>query len=138
MWVSVVSLSIYVSIHSKRKLILVNYLDSSIYAHYVFKAFDVNSNGAISFRVSFRFRIILIFFLSFFFPISSLFPSSSSSLPFSSPFTLFFFFTFVIVVVVIISLVLLLLYSSPFFISQLLLLLLLLLHLFYPFSVLII
>lgn len=26
--------------------------DSSIYAHYVFKAFDVNSNGAISFRVS--------------------------------------------------------------------------------------
>nr|CAD7260890.1 unnamed protein product [Timema shepardi] len=26
--------------------------DSSLYAHYVFKAFDVNSNGAISFRVS--------------------------------------------------------------------------------------
>lgn len=27
-------------------------IDSSIYAHYVFKAFDVNCNGAISFRVS--------------------------------------------------------------------------------------
>lgn len=26
--------------------------DSSLYAHYVFKAFDVNCNGAISFRVS--------------------------------------------------------------------------------------
>ncbi|KAG8229585.1 hypothetical protein J437_LFUL010177 [Ladona fulva] len=25
---------------------------STLYAHYVFKAFDVNSNGAISFRVS--------------------------------------------------------------------------------------
>lgn len=30
-----------------------NTSDSSIYAHYVFRAFDVNSNGAISFRVSF-------------------------------------------------------------------------------------
>lgn len=27
--------------------------DSTLYAHYVFKAFDVNSNGAISFRASF-------------------------------------------------------------------------------------
>lgn len=27
-------------------------IDSSIYAHYVFRAFDVNCNGAISFRVS--------------------------------------------------------------------------------------
>lgn len=27
------------------------FLDSSLYAHYVFKAFDVNCNGAISFRV---------------------------------------------------------------------------------------
>lgn len=27
------------------------YIDSSLYAHYVFKAFDVNCNGAISFRV---------------------------------------------------------------------------------------
>lgn len=26
--------------------------DSSMYAHYVFRAFDVNCNGAISFRVS--------------------------------------------------------------------------------------
>lgn len=26
--------------------------DSSIYAHYVFKAFDVNCTGAISFRVN--------------------------------------------------------------------------------------
>ncbi|PNF17748.1 hypothetical protein B7P43_G06905 [Cryptotermes secundus] len=29
---------------------LLSYPDSSLYAHYVFKAFDVNSNGAISFR----------------------------------------------------------------------------------------
>lgn len=27
------------------------FADSSMYAHYVFKAFDVNCNGAISFRV---------------------------------------------------------------------------------------
>lgn len=29
---------------------LLPHLDSSLYAHYVFKAFDVNCNGAISFR----------------------------------------------------------------------------------------
>lgn len=66
-FIHIYMLSLYVSIHSKRKLILVNYLDSSIYAHYVFKAFDVNSNGAISFRVSFRFRIFFHFFFYFFF-----------------------------------------------------------------------
>lgn len=29
------------------------FLDSNLYAHFVFKAFDVKSNGAISFKVSF-------------------------------------------------------------------------------------
>ena len=29
------------------------------YAHHVFKAFDVNSTGSISFRVSIRFIIVL-------------------------------------------------------------------------------
>lgn len=41
----------------------VNYLDSSIYAHYVFKAFDVNSNGAISFRVSEQHTFVTFHFL---------------------------------------------------------------------------
>lgn len=31
--------------------VFLSFLDSSLYAHYVFKAFDVNCNGAISFRV---------------------------------------------------------------------------------------
>lgn len=31
------------------------FLDSNLYAHFVFKAFDVKSNGAISFKVSFMF-----------------------------------------------------------------------------------
>jgi hypothetical protein len=35
--------------------------DSTLYAHYVFKAFDVNSNGAISFRVSFFTIVVLIY-----------------------------------------------------------------------------
>lgn len=33
--------------------------DSSLYAHYVFKAFDVNCSGAISFRVSFIVTLLL-------------------------------------------------------------------------------
>ena len=39
--------------------------DSSLYAHYVFKAFDVNCNGAISFRVNIYSLIISYDLISF-------------------------------------------------------------------------
>lgn len=49
----------------KRNVIqkVVLFSDSSLYAHYVFKAFDVNCNGAITFRVSFRINLSFSQFL---------------------------------------------------------------------------
>lgn len=35
------------------------FLDSNLYAHFVFKAFDVKSNGAISFKVSYSKKCIV-------------------------------------------------------------------------------
>lgn len=45
--------SVYIYIYKFNYMYFHLFLDSNLYAHFVFKAFDVKSNGAISFKVSF-------------------------------------------------------------------------------------
>jgi len=40
------------------------FIDSNLYAHFVFKAFDVKSNGAISFKVSLYYTYLIIYILT--------------------------------------------------------------------------